>query len=217
MVVAQVARQAGDLAHAERLCRRSAAARPLDGLARLRLAEVLSARGRAQEAAQELSAATRLAGDRPDVLEGAARLLVETGHGSQAAPIVQRLLEIDPANRGAHRLLERLDRVRGGDPLTEDQFARIRELRKRTAERQDQLGVLYFVQRRFDLAARHFEEVVRLRPRHAVARVKLAEALLRLERRPEAIGHLRAARDLIRAGDPLEPRIARSMNRSGRL
>jgi tetratricopeptide (TPR) repeat protein len=194
--LAHAHRAAGNLAEAERACRKALALAPRDAATHCWLAEILLE-------VQSYDAARRCCEEALAVQPGFGRahhgignILCKQGDHTGAAASYRRAVALDPRRAEFHfglgYALQKLDERREARAA----FLAALKLRPSFVEAHLNLGNLYYDRGQFPAAAAHYQFALRIRPGYVKAWVNLGNALSRLSRITEAIACYRRALQL---------------------
>jgi tetratricopeptide (TPR) repeat protein len=119
------------------------------------------------------------------------------GEWPQAEQLYRRVLQADPNQTEALRILALVACQTGRGAMAIDYLRAVLKLRPRWADAHNDLGMVLISQRRFAEAALSFQEAVLLRPDLAAAHNNLGNTLRKLGRAPEAAASLQEAIRLV--------------------
>ncbi|MCC6706007.1 MAG: tetratricopeptide repeat protein [Gammaproteobacteria bacterium] len=184
---------AGDLAQAERSCRRALARGTSDGLLWHMLAAILLATGRLADARDAIARARRLSPGDADFANTEALLMERDGDSAGAANAWRSLLLSSPEHADAWYNLGRLA-LHGGHPREAmDLLLRAAQLRPQWADAYKNLGEACFAQGDVEAAEAAFQAVLQCAPGDADSLANLARLRQEADDYPAAFGHYRAA------------------------
>ncbi len=184
---------AGDLAQAERSCRRALARGTTDGDLWHMLAAILLATGRLPDARDAIGRARRLSPGDADFANTEALLMERDGDADAAASAWRNLLIRSPEHADAWYNLGRLA-LHGGHPREAmDLLLRAVQLRPHWADAYKNLGEACFAQGDVEAAEAAFQAVLQCAPGDADSLANLARLRQEADDYPAAFGHYRAA------------------------
>ena len=152
--------------------------------------------GRPAEALAPLEKAAALLPDDVETQINYGNLLHELGHLAEAEKCYRRLIDSDPRNAEAHRLLGLTLRDGGELALSEASGRRALELKPDSAEALSNLGSILLAQGRVDEAEQCYRQTLKMRPLLAEAHYDLATMLNGQFRFAEAEAGFRRALDM---------------------
>ena len=184
---------AGDLAQAERSCRRALARGTTDGDLWHMLAAILLATGRVPDAREAIARARRLSPSDADYANTDALLMERDGDTDGAAAAWRNLLMRSPEHADAWYNLGRLA-LRGGHPREAmDLLLRAVQLRPRWADAYKNLGDACCAQGDTEAAEAAFQAALQCAPGDGDSLANLARLRQEADDYPAALGHYRAA------------------------
>jgi predicted O-linked N-acetylglucosamine transferase (SPINDLY family) len=184
---------AGDLAQAERSCRRALARGTTDGDLWHMLAAILLATGRLPDARDAIGRARRLSPGDADFANTEALLMERDGDADAAASAWRNLLMRSPEHADAWYNLGRLA-LHGGHPREAmDLLLRAVQLRPRWADAYKNLGDACFAQGDVEAAEAAFQAALQCAPGDGDSLANLARLRQEADDYPAALGHYRAA------------------------
>jgi predicted O-linked N-acetylglucosamine transferase (SPINDLY family) len=184
---------AGDLAQAERSCRRALARGTTDGDLWHMLAAILLTTGRLSDAHEAIARARRLNPHDADYANTEALLMERDGDGDAAATAWRSLLTRNPEHADAWYNLGRLA-LNGGHPREAmDLLLHAVQLRPRWADAYKNLGDACFAHGDVDAAEAAFQAALQCAPDDADSLANLARLRQEADDYPAALGHYRAA------------------------
>jgi tetratricopeptide (TPR) repeat protein len=191
--LAHAQRGAGNLAEAEKACRKALALAPADAAAHCWLAEILLEIGSYDAARRCCDDAVVLQPNFARAHHGLGNILSRRGDFPAAAASYRRAIALDSHRAEFHfglgYALHRLGQSRDAHAA----FTTALKLRPGFPEAHLNLGNLYYARGLFPAATAHYRSALRIRPGYAKACVNLGNALSRLNRITEAIACYRRA------------------------
>ena len=184
---------AGDLAQAERSCRRALARGTSDGDLWHMLAAILLATDRLSDAHDAIARARRLSPSDADYANTEALLKERSGDASGAAQAWRSLLARAPDHADAWYNLGRLALTRGHHREAMDLLLRAAQLRPRWADAYKNLGEACFAHGDVEAAEAAFQAALQCLPADADSLVNLARLRQEADDYPAALAHYRAA------------------------
>ena len=184
---------AGDLAQAERSCRRALARGTSDGDLWHMLAAILLATDRLQDAHDAIARARRLSPSDADYANTEALLKERSGDANGAAQAWRSLLTRSPEHADAWYNLGRLALARGHHREAMDLLLRAAQLRPRWADAYKNLGEACFAHGDVEAAEAAFQAALQCQPADADSLANLARLRQEADDSPAALTHYRAA------------------------
>ena len=184
---------AGDLAQAERSCRRALARGTADGDLWHMLAAILLATNRLNDAHDAIARARRLSPADADYANTEALLKERSGDNNGAAQAWRSLLAHSPEHADAWYNLGRLALSRGHHREAMDLLLRAAQLRPRWADAYKNLGEACFAHGDIEAAETAFRAALQCQPADADSLVNLARLRQEADDYPAALDHYRAA------------------------
>ena len=184
---------AGDLAQAERSCRRALARGTADGDLWHMLATILLATNRLNDAHDAIARARRLSPTDADYANTEALLKERSGDNNGAAQAWRALLAHSPEHADAWYNLGRLALSRGHHREAMDLLLRAAQLRPRWADAYKNLGAACFAHGDIEAAETAFLAALQCQPGDADSLVNLARLRQEADDYPAALVHYRAA------------------------
>lgn len=175
-----IRRQQGRLPEAESLSRRAIALEPSHLPARLELVVILDEVGKIEEALTEIQTVAATATRSPEVHSLLGALLKKQKRWKEAEASLRRALELDPGNMPAFTALAELSVQRGDLDSSAAYCEAAAQANPNDPSALFYLAIVRYAQSRTTAAAQNFAEVLRLDPRHELARLNLGLCQLRL-------------------------------------